>query len=297
PEKNDQNLPPFVIVNKEGNPKGKIKDNDIVINFNFRGDRAIEISRAFEEDDFDAFDRIRHPDVKYVGLMQYDGDKLIPKKYLVHPPQIKHVLSKYCCENDITQYAISETHKFGHVTYFWNGNRSGYVCPEKEKYVEIKSDPNEMIPEKPQMKAKEICNQTIQALQSEKWDFLRVNFANGDMVGHTGILPAAIEAVKAVDKYVKRLVEVVNSLNGITVITADHGNCEEMLTSEGEQITAHSTNPVGFCIVDTNWDHEYKIPSNLPDPGLSNVASTILNLLGLQKPEKYRYSLITFSEE
>ncbi|MBD3192462.1 MAG: 2,3-bisphosphoglycerate-independent phosphoglycerate mutase [Candidatus Heimdallarchaeota archaeon] len=295
PERTDQTLPPFVIVDENGDPVGKITDGDLVINFNFRGDRAIEISRTFEEKNFSEFDRVVWPEVDYVGLTQYDGDKEIPKKYLVSPPEIEDVLSDYCCANDITSFAIAETHKFGHITYFWNGNNSGYICPEKEVYVEVKSEPNEMIPEHPEMKAVEVCDETIKALKSQKYQFVRVNFANGDMVGHTGLLDAAITAVKTVDTCVKRLVEVVNSLNGITIITADHGNCEEMKLPDGSAKTAHSLNPVCFLIVDKNWSHEYEINQRVEDPGLSNIAATVLNLLGFEKPEDYRESLVSFN--
>ncbi|TFF99233.1 MAG: 2,3-bisphosphoglycerate-independent phosphoglycerate mutase, partial [Promethearchaeota archaeon] len=175
PKLNDQFLPPFVIVNDDSEPVGQIKDNDVVINFNFRGDRAIEISKAFEQgEEFKGFDRVVHPDVLYIGLTQYDGDEKIPENYFVHPPKIKDVLTDYCCANDITQFAIAETHKYGHVTYFWNGNRSGYFCIEKEKYVNIPSEPNEMIEEHPEMKAEEVCKQTITAIKSGEWDFIRV---------------------------------------------------------------------------------------------------------------------------
>ncbi len=294
PEKNDQILPPFVIVDSKGEPVGKIKDNDLVINFNFRGDRAIQITKAFEQKDFDKFDREFYPKVNYVGLVEYDGDEHIPKKYLVYPPDIKDILSDYCCANDINSFAIAETHKFGHVTYFWNGNRSGYICREKEQYVEIKSDPNEMIPTYPEMKAKEVCQRTIEALKSGKFKFVRVNFANGDMVGHTGILDSAIKAVQIVDECVKELIDTVNSLNGITIVTADHGNCEEMKFPDGSPKTSHSLNPVGFWIIDKNWNSEYEISIDLENPGLSNVASTILNLLGFKQPAQYRDSLLAF---
>ncbi|HUU78249.1 MAG TPA: 2,3-bisphosphoglycerate-independent phosphoglycerate mutase [candidate division Zixibacteria bacterium] len=295
PEKNDQTLPPFVIVNEKNEPVGKIVDNDLVVNFNFRGDRAIQISKAFEDKEFNKFDRKYFPKVDYAGLMQYDGDKLIPKQYLVYPPTIKNILSDYCCANSIPSFAIAETHKFGHVTYFWNGNRTGYLCEKIEEFVEIKSDPNEMIPIHPEMKAKEVCERTIEALKSGKFKFLRVNFANGDMVGHTGIIEAAVKAVSIVDDCIQRLVEVVNELNGITIITADHGNCDDMKFPDGKTKTAHSLNPVGFWIVDKNWQKEYSINSQLIEPGLSNVASTLLNLIGYEKPENYRESLIKFN--
>lgn len=294
PSRNDQTLPPFVIVDKKKEPVGKIQDDDLVINFNFRGDRAIQISRAFEEEDFKKFDRVFYPKVDYVGLMQYDGDKLIPKKYLVFPPNIQNILSDYCCNNKIHSFAIAETHKFGHVTYFWNGNRSGYVCEDKEEYVEIKSDPNEMIETHPEMKANEVCKRTIEALKSERFKFLRVNFANGDMVGHTGNIKAAVKAVKIVDKCIAQLIQVVDELDGITVITADHGNCEDMKTPDGKMKTAHSLNQVGFWIIDKNWKGEYSINKKINNLGLSNVAATILNLFGFERPNFYRESLIKF---
>ena len=295
PKKSDQYLPPFVIVDAAKQPIGKIVDDDLVLNFNFRGDRAIQISRAFEEEEFSEFDREFHPKVEYVGLVQYDGDKLIPKQYLVHPAHIRNILSDYCCANNIPSFAIAETHKFGHVTYFWNGNRSGYVCIEKEQYMKIVSEPNEMIAIHPEMKAEEVCEKTITTLQSGEFKFLRVNFANGDMVGHTGNIEAAVQAVKIVDKCLNKLIDAVNKLNGITVITADHGNCDEMMLEDGRIKTAHSLNPVGFWIIDKNWKTGYAINPDVDDPGLSNVAATILNLLGFEKPDLYRESLIKFN--
>jgi len=295
PDKTDQYLPPFVIVDDNNNPIGKIKDNDLVVNFNFRGDRAIQISRAFEEKDFSEFDREYFPKIDYLGLVQYDGDKLIPKQYLIHPANIRSILSDFCCVNNIPSFAIAETHKFGHVTYFWNGNRSGYVCIEKEQYMKIDSDPNEMIETNPEMKAMEVCEKTITALRSGEFKFLRVNFANGDMVGHTGNIEASIQAVKTVDNCLKKLIDEVSKLGGITIVTADHGNCEDMKFPDGRIKTAHSLNPVGFWIIDKNWKKEYTINSNLKEPGLSNVAATILNLLGFEKPEIYQESLINFN--
>lgn len=295
PEVNDQFLPPFVIIDKSNNPIGKIQDDDIVVNFNFRGDRAIQISKAFENPDFDKFDRVFYPKVEYAGLLEYDGDEHIPKQFLVNPTDIKDILSDYCCENNITSYAIAETHKFGHVTYFWNGNRSGYICKKLEKFEEEKSDPNELIPIKPEMKAVEVCKKTSEALESGKFKFVRVNFANGDMVGHTGIIEAAVKAVKVVDNCIEQLIEVVERLNGIAIITADHGNCDEMKFPDGNTITAHSLNPVGFWLVDKNWQNDYQINSEVINPGLSNVAATILNLLGFEKPKHFRESLIKFT--
>lgn len=284
PKITDQYLPEFVIA-KDGKPVGKIVDQDSVIFFNFRGDRAIEISMAFEQEQFTYFDREYFPKTLYAGMMQYDGDLALPKNYLVSPPQIKNTISEYLCEENIYSFAISETQKFGHVTYFWNGNKSGYVCEKLEKYIEIPSD-KITFDKAPKMKAPEITDATIDLLKSGKYQFGRVNFANGDMVGHTGILPAAITAVETVDTCVGRLVETVQKMNGIVVITADHGNADEMFK------TAHTLNPVPFVIVDSNYQNEYHL-SNTPKAGLANIAATLINLLGYEPPKDYQPSLIT----
>ena len=292
PEISDQYLPSFVIVNKSKFPVGKMEDGDGVLFFNFRGDRAIQISRAFDEGgEFDEFEKKCDPQVNYYGLLQYDEKMKIPKNFFIEPPIIEDPLTMYLCAEGIQQYAIAETHKFGHVTYFYNGNREGYINPDLEKYVEIKSDPSEMIQDNPKMKAYEVKDNLIEALVSGNYDYLRVNFANGDMVGHTGSLSAAMIAAETVDECVKEVVETVESLNGIALITADHGNLEEM---EGQYQTAHTLNPVMFAIVDPQYEGEYIIDESLEVPGLGNVAATILNLLGYQKPEGYMDPLIKF---
>lgn len=294
PKITDQYLNSFVITEND-KPVGAIQDGDSVVFFNFRGDRAIEITRAFEEKDFSEFDRERTPAVLYAGMMQYDGDLLLPKNYLVSPPQIDHTLSEYVCASGITSFAISETQKFGHVTYFWNGNKSGYVDKKSEKYFEIPSD-RIRFDQAPKMKAPEITDKTIELLKSGKYKFGRLNFANGDMVGHTGVESAILTAVKTVDTCVERLIQTVTELNGITVISADHGNADEMFTlKDGKKIvkTAHSLNPVPFAIVDSGYNQEY-VMAPLEKRGLSNVAATLLNLLGFEKPDIYDPSLITF---
>jgi 2,3-bisphosphoglycerate-independent phosphoglycerate mutase len=297
PKITDQYMDSFVIVDDNADPVGRIRDNDVVINFNFRGDRAIEISRAFEEDHLDEFDRKDAPkNVFYVGMMEYDGDLHVPSNYLVDPPKIDRTISAYLCDNGVTSFAISETQKFGHVTYFWNGNRSGYIDKSLETYVELPSDKIEF-DQTPRMKADEITDKTIEMLRSGKYQFGRVNFANGDMVGHTGVMEAAIKAVEAVAQNLGRLLEVIRERNGIAVVTADHGNADEMFTtknSEKSVKTAHTLNPVPFVIVDPNYQNEYKLAS-LDNPGLTNIAATLLNLLGYEKPEDYDPSLITFS--
>ena len=274
---------------------GEIKDGDSVLLFNFRGDRAIQISRAFEEDDFREFDRVRRPRVNYAGLLEYDGDQHIPKQYLVPPPRITRPLGQYLCAAGVSQYAIAETHKFGHVTYFWNGNFQGYLCPRLEKYVEIRSEPTEMIAAHPEMKAREVTDTLLQALRADKWRFFRVNYANGDMVGHTGVLSAAVKAAEVVDECVGRLIKAVDELKGLIIITADHGNLEEMLFSDGSPKTSHSLTPVPFYIHDPLFRGEYEIDPKLKDPGLADIAATLLNFLGFEAPPDYEPSLAKFS--
>ncbi|MCP4408943.1 MAG: 2,3-bisphosphoglycerate-independent phosphoglycerate mutase [Gammaproteobacteria bacterium] len=294
PGRGDQYLDSFVVVDEGGEPVGRIQDGDAVVLFNFRGDRAIEISRAFEERDFDKFDRGQALEVLYAGILQYDGDLQIPKRYLVEPPAIDRTLGEYLCTEQVSSFAISETQKYGHVTYFWNGNRSGYICEQLETYVEIPSDRIEF-DQAPKMKAYEITDKTIELLRSGI-KFGRLNFANGDMVGHTGVMEAAVEAVETVDECVGILLGEVKSLGGIAVVTADHGNADEMFTEKnGQRIvkTSHTLNPVPFVIVDPLYQGEYTM-AKTAHPGLANVAATLLNLLGYQAPEDYESSLIEF---
>ncbi len=293
PKATDQYLESFVVVDENKNPVGTIEDGDAVVFFNFRGDRAIEISKAFEAKEFDKFDRQRVPDVFYTGMMEYDGDLHIPKNYLVDPPAIDRPISEYLCAEGVFSFAISETQKFGHVTYFWNGNRSGYISEELETFVEIPSD---KIPfdQAPKMKAYEITEKSIELLKSGKYKFGRINFANGDMVGHTGSIPAAIEAVETVDECIAKLLPVIEEMGGIAIITADHGNADEMFTvKKGVKSvkTAHTLNPVPFIIYDPKYNGEYQI-NEVEEPGLTNIAGTILNLLGYKNVDDYQESLI-----
>jgi 2,3-bisphosphoglycerate-independent phosphoglycerate mutase len=295
PKVNDQYLPAFVVA-ENGKPVGTIHDGDSVVLFNFRGDRAIELSIAFEKKDgFDKFDRERIPDVLFAGMMEYDGDLHIPQNYLVNPPQIAGAISDYMCANKISTFAISETQKYGHVTYFWNGNKSGYVCRELEEYIEIPSD-RIQFEKAPKMKAYEITEKTIECLRSGKFQFGRINFPNGDMVGHTGVPEAIIQSVDAVDECTGKLIEEIKRLKGIVVVLADHGNADEMFTvKNGKRIvsTAHSLNPVPFVIFDSEYQGEYQI-AKLTKRGLTNVAATLLNLLGFENPGQYDPSLVEF---
>lgn len=298
----DQNLPGFVIA-QNGQPVGKIVDGDAVIFFNFRGDRAIEVSRAFTEESLSKFNREIFPKVTFAGMMQYDGDLKIPSRYLVEPPPIDRTMGEYLAANGISQYAVSETQKFGHVTYFWNGNRSGKFNEALETYEEIASD---IVPfdQKPEMKCKEITDALIKAIQSGKYTYLRANFANGDMVGHTGKYEAAIKAMEEIDRQLARLVPVVLSAHGVLMITADHGNADEMyqIDKNGEVMkdasgnylpkTSHTLNPVPFILISENPGQNYRLKTDFAEARLSNIAATVMNLLGLEKPEDYDPSLI-----
>jgi 2,3-bisphosphoglycerate-independent phosphoglycerate mutase len=226
--------------------------------------------------------------------MEYDGDLKIPKKYLVNPPAIDRTMGEFLVANGVTQFALSETQKFGHVTYFWNGNRSGYIDEEREIYVEIPSD---QVPfdQRPWMKAGEIADETIKLLESGTYRCGRINFANGDMVGHTGKLDAAVVAVEAVDLSLRRVLEVVEKTQGMALVTADHGNSDEMFTlKDGKRIvkTAHTLNPVPFIVYDSGYAGEYSLRTDLEHAGLSNIAATVFRLLGWQPPDGYDEALI-----
>ena len=293
PKMTDQYLNSFVVVDGNEKPVGTINDGDAVIFYNFRGDRAIEISRAFDEEHFSEFDRVRVPKLFYAGMMEYDGDLHIPKNYLVQPPAIERTVSEYLCDSGVTSFAISETQKFGHVTYFWNGNRSGYINKDLETYVEITSDKIQF-DLAPKMKAYEITQKSLELYKSGKYRWGRINFANGDMVGHTGIMEAAIVAVETVDECIGKLLKAVDEMKGIALITADHGNADEMFTikkGKKEVKTAHTLNPVPFIIYDPQYKNEYKL-ADIKNGGLTNIAGALLNLLGYKNVEDYDSSLI-----
>lgn len=284
----DQYLNPFVI---EGT-NGAIEDHDSVIFFNFRGDRAIEISRAFEDENFDKFDRIRVPKVYYAGMLQYDSELCIPNKYLTSPPNITNTLTEQLIKNNLNEYAISETQKYGHVTYFWNGNKTDKFSEELETYEKIESD---IIPfdQKPEMKAYEITDKMISAIKSNKYDFLRCNYPNGDMVGHTGNYDATVKAMVAVDECIGKLAKVCEEEDYILLVLADHGNAEEMIDSKGNAKTSHTTNPVPFMIYGNDISNIKFKEGNF---GLANLASTITDLLGVEKNPVWMESMITITK-
>jgi 2,3-bisphosphoglycerate-independent phosphoglycerate mutase len=299
----DQDFPPFVIA-RDNQPVSPIVENDSVIFFNFRGDRAIEISQAFEDEVFDKFPRGPKLNVQYAGMMQYDGDLLIPKKYLVDPPGIDRTMCEFLVKAGIRQLAISETQKFGHVTYFFNGNRSGKFDESLEDYIEIPSD---IVPfeERPWMKAAEITDNVVESINNGQYRFIRLNYANGDMVGHTGIVEAVEIAIETVDLCMTRLIEAIKEANGILIVTADHGNSDDMYirnmktgeivmdqdTGRPKQKTAHSLNPVPVYIYDPTGKANIRL-SNDNDFGISNLAATCLTLLGFEPPEDYTPSIV-----
>jgi 2,3-bisphosphoglycerate-independent phosphoglycerate mutase len=284
-------LPEFVIA-ENGQPIGTVEEGDSVVFFNFRGDRAIEITRAFVEAEFKEFDRVRYPKVTYAGMLQYDGDLQLPKRFLVAPPAIKDTSGEWFSRMGLAQYACSETQKFGHVTYFWNGNRSGKFGGETWEEV-----PSDVVPfeQRPWMKAAEIADAMIAALQSGRYRLLRCNFANGDMVGHTGNFEAARIAVEAVDLSLGRLLKAVDAAGGVALITADHGNADEMfeldkktgqpsLNKDGsfKAKTAHTLNPVPLILYDNVSGGRLGLRQT-ETAGLSNIAATVANLLGLER--------------
>jgi len=294
----DQYLEAFVIADTdeagEPAPIGAMADGDAVLLWNFRGDRAIEISQAYEADSFTAFDRGNNPSVYYAGLLQYDGDLQVPANYLVDPPAIDETMGEYLAAQGLRCFAVSETQKFGHVTFFWNGNRSGYLDEKLETYVEIPSD-NVPFDQAPAMKATEITDAVIELVRTGDFDWGRINYANGDMVGHTGDLAATIESMQVMDDALARLVQVVvDELDGVVIFTADHGNADIMYTEKDgvrSPKTSHTLSAVPFAI-HCNQPQHYQL-ADVAEPGLANVAATVMNLLGFEPPVNYQPSLIT----
>ena len=285
----DQDLPAFVVA-RDGQPVAKIANGDSVILFNFRGDRVQEISLAFDRKDFDKFDRPGYLGCKFAGMLQYDADLNIPENYLLQPPVITNTLTEVLCKAGVREYAVSETQKYGHVTYFWNGNRSGKVDEALEVYEEIPSD---VIPfeQAPAMKSAEITEKMVEAMASKKFDFLRCNFPNGDMVGHTGVMEAVVYAMECVDNGLKAIIEAADKYGYTVLITADHGNADQMTeTKKGKTSvrTAHSLNPVPFIIYDT--DHDWTVLEG--NYGLANVAPTVVKMMGLTAPECWEASMV-----
>ena len=301
----DQDLKEFIIA-ENGKPIGTINDGDSVVFFNFRGDRALELTAAFETGaEFDRFDRGPVPKVEYAGMMEYDGDLHIPAQYLVVPPAIDRTMGEYLVATGVRTLAISETQKYGHVTYFFNGNKLGKFDEKLEDYVEIKSD---VLPfeQRPWMKCAEITDAVIEAIGSGKYDFIRLNFPNGDMVGHTGIYQAVLCSMEGMDLQLARLKKAIDAAGGVMVMSADHGNADDMFehnkkTGEvsrkedgsAKAKTSHSLNPVPCIIYDPQSKGEYT--STLKEGlGISSLAATCIELLGYKAPEDYDPSVLNW---
>ncbi len=301
----DQDLPPFVI-EEDGKPVGTIENGDSVIFFNFRGDRGLEITKSFEAgEDFTEFDRKRVPAVEYAGMMEYDGDLHIPAQFLVDPPSIDRTMSEYLVKTGIKQFAISETQKFGHVTYFFNGNRTDKFDDELEEYVEILSD---IVPfeQRPLMKCADITDRIISEIKKGEYDFLRLNFPNGDMVGHTGVYQAVVCSIEGMDLCIGRIKEAIKETGGVMIISADHGNADDMYEHDkksgdvkrkkdgsAQAKTAHSLNPVPCIIYDPEYKGEYE--TELTEGlGISSLAATCIEFLGLLPPDDYDPSVLEF---
>jgi 2,3-bisphosphoglycerate-independent phosphoglycerate mutase len=297
----DQDLKEFVVA-EGGKPVGTIEDGDSVIYFNFRGDRALEMTAAFEQDAFDKFDRERRPKVEYAGMMEYDGDLHVPAQYLVNPPSISATQGEYMTGSGLRILAISETQKYGHVTYFYNGNRTGKFDEKLEDYVEITSD---VLPfeQRPWMKCAQIADQVMDAVRSGKYDFIRLNFPNGDMVGHTGNYQAVVCSMEAMDLQLGRIAAAVKEAGGIMVMSADHGNADDMYEHKKDGAvarkedgspkakTSHSLNPVPCIVYDPECKGEYESSLN-EGLGISSLAATCIQLCGYLPPEDYDKSVL-----
>jgi 2,3-bisphosphoglycerate-independent phosphoglycerate mutase len=302
----DQDMHEFVI-EENGKPVGTIKDGDSVIYFNFRGDRALEMTAAFEtpsDKEFTHFDRKRVPSVEYAGMMEYDGDLHIPRQFLVTPPSIDRTMGEYLTKTGVRLMAISETQKYGHVTYFFNGNKLGKFDEKLEDYFEIKSD---VVPfeQRPWMKCAEITDKVIDAIKSGKYDHIRLNFPNGDMVGHTGVFNAVVCSMEGMDLQLGRIKKAIEEAGGIMCITADHGNSDDMfehdkksgavkMSSDGEPKakTSHSLNPVPGIIYDPEYKGDYDNTKLNEGLGISSWPATIMNLMGYLPPSDYDKSMI-----
>ena len=274
----DEFVLPTVVV-KDGAPVATIKDNDSVIFFNFRPDRAREITRTFCDDEFNGFDRGERVKTTFVCFTDYDvtiGNKLVA----FVKDEITNTFGEFLAANNMTQARIAETEKYAHVTFFFNG---GVEEPNKgEDRILVKSPKVATYDLQPEMSAYEVCDKLVEAIKSGSYDVIIINFANPDMVGHTGVEAAAVKAIEAVDECVGRAVEAIKEVDGQMFICADHGNAEQLIDSEtGEPFTAHTTNPVPFLLV--NADPSYK----LREGGcLADIAPTLIELMGMEQPKE-----------
>ncbi len=267
------------VVEKDGKPLATVSDGDTIIFYNFRPDRAREITRAFCMDEFDGFDRGARKKVTYICFTEYDVT--IPNKQIAfHKVELENTFGQFLAANGLTQARIAETEKYAHVTFFFNG---GVEEPNKgEDRILVNSPKVATYDLKPEMSAYEVCDKFVEAVGSGKYDVIIINFANPDMVGHTGVEAAAIAAVEAVDACVGKSVEAVKKAGGSMFLCADHGNAEQLIDySTGESFTAHTTNPVPFILI--NYDDSY----TLREGGcLADIAPTLIEMMGLEQPKE-----------
>ncbi len=274
---NDEFVKPIVI-SEAGKPVGLVEDGDAILFFNFRADRARELTRAFTDDTFTGFARTRTPKLQsFVCMCQYDASFSLPSAY---PPQsLDHILGEVIAERGLKQFRSAETEKYAHVTFFFNGGREEPFVGEERRLVPSPRDVA-TYDLKPAMSAASVADGVVEAIDSERFAFVLVNFANPDMVGHTGVLPAAISAIDVIDDCIGRLIAAARAHDTAVVITADHGNCETMLDEHGQPHTAHTTNPVPLLVVDERF-----VGATLKPGGrLCDVAPTILKLMGIAQP-------------
>jgi len=297
----DQDIPGFVLVDAEDRPRGAMRDGDAVIMVNFRGDRATEITEAFCLDTFDGFDRGRRPDVLYAGMMVYDEDRNLPRLQIMGPTKVPNPFGRRILEMGIRQFRLAETQKYAHVTFFFNGGYREPLDASMEDYILIPSEQGLSFADAPEMKAPEVADKAVELIESGGYGFGLINFANADMVGHCGRFEPAVRAVEAVDAALGKIVATLEKAGGTAIITADHGNAEEMRikTGSGEEAsTKHSTNPVPCILFDPAYDGSYGLrqPGDSDDPatspGLSNLAATLFLMLGQAPPEDLRFCLI-----
>ena len=276
--KTDEFVLPTVI-EKDGKPVATISDKDSVVFFNFRPDRAREITRAFCDDDFKGFERVKRLDTTFVCFTEYD-DTIQNKLVAFHKVLLHNTFGEYLAAHNMTQARIAETEKYAHVTFFFNG---GVAEPNKgEDRILVKSPKVPTYDMQPEMSAPEVCEKLVEAIKSDKYDVIIINFANPDMVGHTGVEAAAIKAVETVDECVGKAVEAIKEVDGQLFICADHGNAEQLINYEtGEPWTAHTTNPVPFILV--NADPKYTLREN---GCLADIVPTLIQLMGMEQPKE-----------
>lgn len=286
----DQNLPAFVIIEDNEQPVGKVEKDDAMIYFDFRADRAIEIAQAFTYWDFPYFDRGDYAptDVYFAGMTEYNSDTHVPEHRLVEPVEISRTLSQFLGEREISELAVSETVKFGHVTYYFNGN--SYEQAPGEEFIQIDSY-TEPFETRPWMRTAEITDAVLENL--EKYRFVRINYPGGDMVGHTADIEATIVAMEAIDLSLARIAKKVDELGGVLIIVADHGNAEELLDATGLPKTSHTTNRVPCIIYDNTENRKHYRLAEIQNPGLKNIAGTVATFLGQKNlPEEWAPGLI-----